>query len=165
MKKLIGLIALFMFAAVMSYATETVSDTGTAKAKIIQAATLTHEDGALDFGTIIPGTSAGTVTLDAVATPTAQDSDEIAGRVDANPVSSDHFTLANLDTGTTYTINVPATATITSGGNNMTVDLTKSDTTVTGVASKVFYVGGVLHVGANQTAGSYTGSYTVSVTY
>ena len=165
MKKLIALFMLFTFATAVSYATETLNGTGTARAKIIQAATLTHETGALNFGTIIPGDSAGTVTLQAVESPTASDSVEIAGRVTADPVSSDHFTLANLDTATTYTISVPATATITSSTNNMTVDLTKSDTTVTGVASKVFYVGGTLHVGANQAVGSYEGNYTVTVTY
>lgn len=165
MKKLIALFMLFTFAAAVSYAAQEINATGTAKAKIIQAATLTHEDGALNFGTIIPSGSAGTVTLDAVASPTAHDSDEIAGRVTADPVSSDHFTLANLDTATTYTISVPPTATITSSTNNMTVDLTKSEPTVTGTASKVFYVGGTLHVGANQAVGSYEGNYTVTVTY
>lgn len=165
MKKLIALIGLFMFAAVMSYAVETLTATGTAKAKIIEAATFTHEDGALDFGTIIPGTSAGTVTLGAVATPTAQDSDEIAGRVDADPVSSDHFKLEHLDTATTYTVSVPASVTISNGSQNMTVDLVGSDASVTGVASKNIYVGGVLHVGGGQATGAYSNTYTVTVTY
>lgn len=155
-----------MFAAVMSYALETLTATGTAKAKIIQAATLTHEDGALNFGTIIPGTSAGTVTLAATASPTAVDSSEIKGRVDADPVSSDHFTLANLDSGTTYTVSVPANVNISNGTQTMTVDLNPSTTSVSSVSgTQAIYVGGVLHVGANQVPGSYTADYTMTVTY
>ena len=166
MKRLFGLVMLFMFAAIMSHATETLTDTGTAKAKIIEAATFSHVSGALDFGTIIPGTSAGTVTLGAVASPSALDSAEIGGRVTADPVSSDHFTLGHLDTATTYTISVPATVTISNGATgSMVVDLNPSATSVTGVSSADLYVGGVLHVGANQETGAYQNSYTVTVTY
>ena len=165
MKKLIGLFMLLVFAATMSYALEELNATGTAKAKIIQAATLTHETGALNFGTIIPGTNAGTVTLDAVASPTAEDSSEIGGRVTADPVSSDHFTLGNMDTGTTYAFSVPEHVNISNGTETMVVDLDPSDTSISGVTSKVIYVGGVLHVGGSQATGSYTGDYTAQVTY
>ena len=91
MKKLIGLIALFMFAAVMSYAAETVSATGTAKAKIIQAATLTHATGAaLDFGVLVADSDGGSVVVPAVASPTPTDTG--IKRASGN-VTSDHFTL------------------------------------------------------------------------
>lgn len=165
MKKLFGLVMVFMFAAVMSHATETLTAQGTAKAKIIQAATFVHASGAaLDFGTIIPGANEGTVTLSAVATPTPVDN-QIGGRT-SDPVSSDHFVLGNLDTGVTYHVSVPASVTITNANSDtMSVALTGSDTDVTGVTSKDIYVGGVLTVGASQAVGEYEGNYTVTVTY
>ncbi len=164
MKKLFGLVMVFMFAAVMSHATVTLTDQGTAKAKIIQAATFVHASGAaLDFGTIIPGANEGTVTLSAVANPTPVDN-QIGGRT-SDPVSSDHFVLGNLDTGVTYHVSVPESVTITNANSDtMSVALTGS-TDVTGVTSKDIYVGGVLTVGASQAVGEYEGNYTVTVTY
>lgn len=157
---------LFAFAAVMAHAAESVSvqAEGTAKAKIIQAATLKHATGAvLNFGTLIADNDGGTSTLEAVAGPTAQDSG--IQRVTADGVSSDHFTLENLDTATKYTVAVPASVTISNGTQTMSVDLTGSADEVTGVGSQDLYVGGTLHVGANQAVGQYTGDYTVTVTY
>ena len=165
MKKLFGLVMVLMFAAVMSHAVVTLTAEGTAKAKIIQAATFTHASGAaLDFGTIIPGANEGTVTLSAVATPTPLDN-QIGGRASAS-VSSDHFVLGNLDTGVTYHVSVPASVTIANANSDtMSVALTGSATDVTGVTSKDIYVGGVLTVRASQPAGAYEGQYTVTVTY
>lgn len=163
MKKLIALIALFTFAAVMSYAAESVTDTGTAKAKIVQAATLEHQTGALDFGVLIADTDGGSVFLDSVATPTAADT---GIRRATGAVHSDHFILSNLDTGTTYTVSIPANVTIKNADNEtMSVATKLSDATVTGVASKDLYVGGTLTIGGNQPAGVYTGDYTMEVTY
>ncbi len=163
MKKLLGLLMLFAFAAVMAYAAEDLTANGTAKAKIIQAATLTHQDGALNFGTLIADDDGGTSTLAAVAGPTAQDSG--INRVTADPVSSDHFKLENMDTGTTYAVSVPASVTISNGTQTMSVALTKSDATVSGVASKDLYVGGTLTVGSDQAVGQYQGTYQMTVTY
>ena len=163
MKKLIGLLVVFAVAATMAYAADDVTATGEAKAKIIQAATLTHETGALDFGTIIPGASAGTSTVAASASPSPNDSN-LGGRV-GNTVTADHFTLANLDTATTYTVSVPASVNISNGSETMTVDLNASPTSVNGTATQAIYVGGVLHVGASQAVGSYSANYTMTVTY
>lgn len=165
MKKLLGLLMLFAFAAVMAHAAENVSvqAEGTAKAKIIQAATLTHQKGALDFGTLIADDDGGTSTLEAVASPTAQDSG--INRVTAVPVSSDHFKLENMDTATTYTVSVPASVTISNGTQTMSVALTKSNDTVSGATSKDLYVGGTLTVGNNQAVGEYEGTYQMTVTY
>lgn len=165
MKKLIALVTLFMFAAVMSYAAETVSATGTAKAKIIQAATLTHATGAaLDFGVLVADSDGGTVVVPAVATPTPTDTGIKRASGD---VTSDHFTLANLDTATSYAVSLPSSLVIKNANEDeMTVSsFTVSETPVTGVTSKELYVGGTLTIGANQASGSYQGDYTVTVTY
>ncbi len=165
MKKLIALIGLFIFAAVMSYAAETVSANGTAKAKIIQAATLTHANGAaLDFGVLVADSDGGSVVVPAVVSPTPTDTG--IKRASGN-VTSDHFTLANLDTATSYAVAVQDSVTIKNGNNDtMTVSpLTVSETPVTGVTSKELYVGGTLTIGSDQPSGDYTGDYTVTVTY
>lgn len=164
MKKIIVMFGVLLLAAVMVRAVETLTDDGSAKAKIIQAATLEHQDGALDFGVLIADTDGGSSTLAAVAAPTAQDS---GIKRAAGAVSSDHFVLSNLDADMAYTVAIPASATITKegGSETMSVALTKSDASVTGVTSKDIYVGGTLTVGGNQAAGVYTGSYTMTVTY
>ena len=165
MKKLFGLVMVFMFAAVMSHAVGPVTVEGTAKAKIIQAATFSHPEGAaLDFGTIIQGETDGTVTLPAVDTPTAQDR-QIGGRTSAS-VSSDHFVLDNLDKGVVYDVSVPASVTIKNANHDtMLVRLTGSATKVTGVTSANIYVGGELTVSSTQPVGAYEGQYSVTVTY
>jgi hypothetical protein len=57
---------------------------------------------------------------------------------------------------------------VTSGANNMTVDtFTTNPATYTTNSSGALTldVGATLHVGANQTAGSYAGTYTMTVSY
>lgn len=165
MKKIIVMFGLLVVTSVMANAAETITDDGgTAKAKIIQAATLEHQDGALDFGVLIADTDGGSSTLSAVATPTPTDS---GIKRATGAVSSDHFVLSNLDTATTYAVSIPASVTITKDGGSetMSVALALSDATVTDVATKDLYVGGTLTVGANQAAGEYTGDYAMTVTY
>ena len=164
MKKLIALIALFMFAAVMSYASESLSADGTDKAKIIQDATLTHEDGALDFGVLIRGTSQGTATVQPAANPAPTYS---IVKPATGATSADHFTLANLDTDTEYSVSVPAGVTLSGpSSSTMAATLTKNiGATVSGVSSQDIYIGGTLTVASDQTLGEYEGTYTITVTY
>ena len=166
MKKLIALFMLFTFAAAVSYAAQTVAATGQAHAKIVVAAAISHDTTVLDFGTLVKPTSAATVELTAAPTPVVTDSSGLVRA--AGATSADHFSLTNLENGVTYTVVIPATATIQdSASHTMTVDLTPSASSFTGTAGGTddLYVGGTLHIGANQDAGDYTGSYTVSLTY
>ena len=167
MKKLLGFLMLFVFAAVMSYAAESTSDQGQAKAKIVSAATIAHQTGALDFGTIFKNTTGGTVTVQNAAAPAPAYSDVTAAGSAAT--SSDHFVLNNLDTGTIYSLAFTTSPiTIAKEGDDtkiMSVALTLSDDLVTGVTTKDVYVGGTLTVNGNQDEGQYTGNYTVNLTY
>ena len=168
MKKLIGLFVLLVFAAAMSYAAENVTADGQAKAKIIQAATLTHvTNAALDFGSLIKDADGGSSQLDPVASPTAHDTG--LQRVTAVGVSSDHFTLAGLDSATTYNLSVQSPVTITKSGGSETMSVapTLSETQIQNPAqaTKDIYVGGTLTVGSDQAVGDYSGSYTVTLTY
>ena len=168
MKKLMGLIALFVFAAVMSYAAEQTTTTGegTAKAKIIQAAKIEEAaSSALDFGTIVADTDGGTVTVTAAASP-SRTSDGV--NTVGNGFQADHFVMSNLDIGTTYDLSVPGSVTITrqGGSETMTVVPALSTGSVTAAAETAdVYVGGQLTVGGNQKAGNYQGTYAVTVTY
>ena len=164
MKKLLGLLMLFAFAAVMAHAVESVSDEGTAKAKIIQAATLQKGATDLDFGTIVADTDGGTVAVTA-AKPAERNPQNIQV-VTASAFSAGEFELSNLDTDTTYSVSVdPSVNLQKSGATDMSATLTLSDDTVHNVTSKKFYVGGTLTVNGNQTAGQYEGHYNVTVTY
>src|SRR5216684_1896338 len=65
-------------------------------------------------------------------------------------------------------ITLDASDTLTSGGNTMTVDTFNHDaggSPVFTLGTLSFHVGATLHVGANQAAGSYLGTYTVVVNY
>lgn len=165
MKKLIGLLVVFAVAATMAYAATVNSDAGLAKAKIIQAPTLTHvTNAALDYGTVIRN-SGGTVTVAAAATP----SPTYSGVAPATgAVTADHFELSGLDTATHYAVSVPASVSLTgtpSGTMSSTLVLSSGANDISGAETADIYVGGVLTVGASQDLGVYSGNYTVTVTY
>ena len=166
MKRLIVLSMLFIFAVTLSYATESTTAEGTAKAKIVAAASITHPQGAaLDFGAVFRNASGGSVTLTAAASPQRTLSNVTAA---AGSFTADHFQMSDLDVGTTYSLSVPASFDITRSGGSETMSvapaLSESSFQAT-AATKEIYVGGVLTVGANQVAGEYSGNYTVTVTY
>ena len=150
----------------MTHAAEDLTTQGTAKAKIIQAATLEKGATDLDFGTIVADTDGGTVAVTA-AQEAARNPQNIQVVTDSQ-FSAGEFELKNLDTDTTYHVSVDPSVTLSkAGGVDMPATLTLSagDDTVTGETSKKFYVGGTLTVNGNQAAGQYEGTYNVTVTY
>lgn len=66
-----------------------------------------------------------------------------------------------------YTVTIPATATLSSGANSMSVTGIGSDTasltTLTGQSD--INIGGTLNVAGTQAAGAYTGSFVVTAAY
>jgi hypothetical protein len=174
MKKRI--LALACMAAMLAFGSEAqaVDGTGNANATVTilnQALSITKngsiEGGNLAFGKVLPSTTApGSVLVTAVGvrTPTVV---SVVGNGDFGPAMFDV-------TGTPsaqFTVTLPLTATtVSSGSNSMTVDtweINDSDgiiaLTVAGTAS--FKIGGVLHVGANQQAGVYSGGFVVTANY
>lgn len=119
----------------------------------------------LRFGSVAAGSSIGTVVM----TPAG-------GRSKTGGV-----TLSNVDVGgaasfnvtgystSTYAITLPAAAlTIVNGANNMTVDTWTSTPSGTGAltaGAQTLTVGGTMHVGVAQAAGTYTGNFDVTVEY
>lgn len=126
----------------------------------------------LSFGKFAAGTG-GTVTV------STSGANSVTGAVVL--LSSGTTTAAQFDVsgeaGASYSITIPATATLASGSDTMSFttvsDLTAANTTsganvttgsLTGGAQSI-YVGGVLTVGSGQAPGSYTGTLSVAVEY
>ena len=161
MKKFVIAAALIAVSSGSAFAAgNTSTANGTATATVVAPLVLTHTSGAsLTFGTFVPST-AGTVTITAAGAATY--SGPVA--MVTNTYSADAFTVSG-DTTRTFTIATTG-STLTGPGTAMTFTTTPSAATGTlaaGAAS--FTVGGVLTVPPTQTAGSYTGTYTATVTY
>ncbi len=148
-------------AALASTGANAATQTATAEVDIIAAVQLAQNDG-LDFGVVASSAVAGTVALPATSNTRACS----AGVTCVGTALRGRFTVSGATSGYVVAISVPASTTLSSGGNNMTLSLTPSITSFTSTgAAEVFYVGGSLAVGANQAAGTYTGTYAVSADY
>ena len=122
----------------------------------------------LDFGTLIPGTTAGTVTIN----PTTSARTVAGGTIAAGgaPSAATFQTVGFINR--IYLIGAPpASVTLTNGTggsmvmNNLTFDgpLLRIFPSNAGVAT--VKLGGRLNVGANQASGNYTGTYSVIIVY
>lgn len=115
----------------------------------------------LAFGEVYPdGTLAGTVTVDFTGGRT------FSGGAAAGTASgaAGSFTVSG-ETGSTYVLTIPATVNLTGPGTDMTVSLNDNASGDLSLGSDTFQIGGVLNVGANQTSGAYSASFTVTVNY
>ncbi|HYC03525.1 MAG TPA: DUF4402 domain-containing protein [Azospirillaceae bacterium] len=122
----------------------------------------------LSFGGIIASASAGTVVIDAAGARSTTGGATASG----GTVSAASFNVTGAPS-TAYNITLPASANISSGGDNMSVafaaatHLTGGSTarTLTAGGTDTFNLGGTVSVGANQAAGSYSGTFTMTVNY
>jgi hypothetical protein len=167
MKKVIIAAAIIIAATITQSANaQAATATGSASAKIL--APIAIAAGApLNFGTITASAVAGTVVI----TPAGARS--VTGGVGAvtdgaNAPTAGVFTVTGA-AGYGFSITLPASATITSGVNSMTVNTfastpSGSGTLVGGTAT--VNVGATLNVGAGQASGlTYNGTYPVTVNY
>lgn len=161
---------------------QTASASANASARIVSAISI-GSSRSLDFGSISPGASGGTVKVDA----TAASARTLFGAnltATAGAVTSATFTVTG-DGGATYAITrAPIAATslvLTSGLNTMNALLVVSTAAGSGVETAAgtisgatgtngtqdIYVGGTLTVGASQAAGLYTitNGITLTVNY
>lgn len=153
-----------------------------AHARILTPITLTLANSGLDFGDIAVGGTAGTVQL-APATDTRTPAGAGVTVLAGSPFNSAQLTVAG-QRNYAYTITLPATpVTLThtvTPANTMTVTaftaaigaaaLTAPFTgllpnTGAGPYTQTFKVGGTLNVNANQLAGDYNGTFSVTVAY
>ena len=117
------------------------------------------QDTALAFGNIGPSASAGTVTISLAG------AQSVTGGVTAlgGTVAAGEFTVTGAS-GATYSVTIDGSVTL-SGPGTMTATLTNDGGGSLTGGTDTFNVGGTLSVGANQAAGSYTGTYSVAVNY
>lgn len=145
----------------------------TANAAIVRPNTLIKTDD-LDFGTLISGTTGGTVTINAVTgvrntsggvTPVGTDSQRAifqgTGGILLITVSgSTSVTLSRVGGGAPTMTATLVRAASTSGGG---IALLGSTLLPSGV--QTYYIGGTLTVPANQPEGDYSGTFTLTVNY
>ena len=164
MKNLVVLFASFLLMTIAIEglkAQNAVSATAQAGATIIAPMTIAKNVD-LNFGNIASGSAAGSVVLSTagVRTATSVTLPSVNGTV-----SAAGFTVSGL-ANASYKITLPGSTTISSGTNSMTINsFTENASNVLAGGTETFQVGATLNLAANQAAGSYTGSFAVTVDY
>ena len=171
MKKIFVLVIILTGFVATSFAQSNgTSTTATSTATIITPISIANSVD-MAYGNLAVNTSLGTVLLPATSgTPTRVTSGGVTLPAVTGTVTAAKFTVTG-QANSAYTIGLPANGavTITGAGTPMTVnDFTSSLTSNsgnTGTGSQDFYVGATLGVAASQTAGTYSGTFTVIVNY
>jgi len=170
MAAVVGILAAALYLTPAAWAQNADSVAGTASAKISQVIAIAKTAGAanggdLNFGEIYSPLADDTVVVSTSGGRTAGTNANILG--DATNVSSASFTVTG-EPGNSFSISAIADTTIDSGANSMDVtEITPSlagSGTLTG-GTYIFTVGATLHVAANQPAGTYTGTFDITVNY
>jgi len=135
-----------------------------ASASIVSAISIVRNVD-LDFGQVVAGGSPGTVVMTPVGSRSATGGATLGSFSSAAAAS---FTVSG-DPDAAYSITLPISATLTSGGDTMILNNLTSNPSGAGVigggGSQVLNVGGTLQVGASQPSGAYSGSFNVMVAY
>ena len=166
MKKLLLLTVVFVFAVSAAHAAASDAATGHAEAQIVAPISVVEADGAkLNFGKWVKPSAAGTVTVTAAASPTVTPSSGLQEVTGSSP-SADHFEVTN-DENLSYSVTLPTSAVTLNGSvsGTMTATAFTSACVPNCASSGDLYVGATLNIGANQAAGTYTGSYEITLTY
>ena len=149
----------FAAMALATTAAQAATADGTASATILTQVTVSNTS-ALDFGTIAIGTSGGNVTISTAGARTCG-----SGLVCSGATTAAGFSVSGV-TGQTVGVTVPGSVTLTeTGGATMSATLSSSAASIVLDGTDAFTVGGVLGVGGTQTAGAYSGLFTVTVNY
>jgi spore coat protein U-like protein len=130
--------------------------------------TLANVSG-LDFGTVVPGGTSGTVVIAPAGTPARSFPGNVVIPISLRTGSPASFTVTGLPNGA-FTISLATTTNPNDGaGHTLTLGSLASSPsgtgTLGGTGTASLTVGGTLTVGANQAAGTYNGSISVTVTY
>lgn len=133
---------------------------GTASASVLQPIAITAGQS-LEFGAFA-GNSAGTVVIDTAGARSATGGVLLANN--NGTYRQGQFSVTGTG-NSTFAITYPSAFNITSGANSMSVTVAGPATGTLSSGSATINVGGTVTVGANQAAGSYTGTYTMTVEY
>ncbi|MEO1730159.1 MAG: DUF4402 domain-containing protein [Pseudomonadota bacterium] len=141
---------------------DTATAQGAATAEVVAPITLTHvAAAALNFGTFTTGDNGGTVTVDQSSNGTATSDVTLLG---GSTETADSFNVSG-DANRSFSISATA-GSVSNGTDTMsfTTDAPGAGT-LDGSGAATFSVGGVLTVAGGESAGTYTGTYDVTVTY
>ena len=157
---LLPLLAAPMAAFGQSSATASANATATVYTAIALAKT--HD---LAFGNVFSTTAGGTVTVSSAGVESSSPTGLFAA---ANTPTAASFTVGGANNAV-FAITLPSSASLTSGSNTMTVNTFTSSlgasSTLSAGGTATLDVGANLVLGASQAAGSYTGSFSVTVAY
>jgi hypothetical protein len=135
-----------------------------ASAAIVAAISISNTAD-LDFGQVVAGGSSGTVVMSTAGSRSATGGTTLGSSAGSGAAS---FTVSG-DPNASYTITLPGSAVLSSDGDDMIINNFTSNPsgngTIGGGGSQVLGVGATLQVGASQPAGSYSGSFNVTIAY
>lgn len=158
---LLGLALAGVFGAADVLAATATSNVG---ASIVPAISIA-KTADMEFADVVASGSAGTVVLSTAGARSVTGGATLGNGTGAAAAA---FTVSG-DPSSTYSISLPASATITSAPNTMTVDTFTSSPSGTGTigggGTQTLTVGATLQVGASQAQGTYTGTFDVTVAY
>ena len=153
-----------LVAPVAAFGQSSASASATASATVYTPITLTKTTN-LQFGNVFSTTAGGTVTVSSAGVESSSPTGLFAA---ANTPTAASFTVGGADNAV-FAITLPASASLTSGANTMTVNTFTSSlgatSTLSAAGAATLNVGANLVLGASQAAGSYTGSFSVTVAY
>lgn len=146
--------------AMNASAANAASTTGMAKAKILRQITLTNTSD-LQYATVISGATASTVVVSTAGAATCG-----SGLTCTGTTTAANFNIAGTS-GAVVLVGGDLSVTLNGSlGGTMTSSLSYSASNVTlSATGGSFQVGGTLSVGANQTAGDYSGTFNVTANY
>lgn len=124
----------------------------------------------LSFGAIVPNSS-GSVTVSTAGIRTSTGPTLVGGTIAQASFTGTDTGIKTGDTCITQTVTVNvSTATLTGPGPSMTVNAMTDSVTDNGTGlwdynTTPIYVGGTLNISAGQVAGSYSGTFTITIVY
>jgi Mat/Ecp fimbriae major subunit len=148
-------------AAMSSSAAFADTESATATVQILGAVELT-KFADLDLGTVASGAATGTVAL-----PTSSNTRTCTGVTCVGTASRARFQVTAATDGYVIDVTHSPTATLTGPGASMSLALASSASSITFDSALLedIFVGGTLTVGANQVAGTYNGTFSVTAEY
>jgi hypothetical protein len=165
-KLLVAAGAAALSAGLYTSVTSAASINADANARVIAALIINQTNG-INFGDVVAGTAASTIQLDTLGSPSVTLGDaQLAG----GTVQAGAYTLTG-EASKSYSISLPGLpVNITSGGGDtMTVSAFNHDAggapALDGTGAGGFNVGATLNMSANQPAGTYTGTWPLTVDY
>jgi hypothetical protein len=157
-------------ATLLQAANNSASATGSASVIVFTPLAVTPTAGSdLNFGNVIAGASAGSLTVDPAGTASSY-----SGLIvpTGSVTQAAGFDITG-QPGAQFSITLPATAASLGNGVSVASFTGKISNGASGTLSgsldasgkQSFAVGGTLSIGANQAAGTYTGNFSVTVAY